>query len=152
MRIGHLLGFLELAGKDQIADLREVLARLGIVVVVRTAGPETGLVQRDALLSGAAEDHRPHEAVAERHGVQPLLARLAIPQDHLARCFSRLPFRPGGRRRGGRLEHQQGRTDATGYGHHVLPCRSAVIDAGPILHESTPPGRPNGLCWKGKEH
>ena len=100
--VGHLLGLLELPREDQVADLREVLDRFGVVVVVRAAGPERALIQRDPLVLDAAEDHRPHDAVAERHRLQPSCGRLAVPQHHgLLRAARVLPG--GIRRRGGKL-------------------------------------------------
>ena len=84
MFVHEFLRFLVLLRVHQFLDLVVVLMGVRVVVVVRTAGPEGGFVERDALVLHASEHVAAHVAVADEQAVQPHLAgRLVIPQDHL---------------------------------------------------------------------
>ncbi len=106
VRVGHLLGFLKLAREDQVANYWKVRNGLGVVIVVGTPGPETALVERDPFLPHAAEDHRAHDAIAQRHGLVPARGRLAIPEDHVSLQIGLSRRRSQGQR--GRQQQQCG--------------------------------------------
>ena len=68
---GEIFGFLLLAGPEEFADLRQRLGGALVGVVVGLAGPDGLLVELDAFVGGAAEDHGAHVAVADGQGVGP---------------------------------------------------------------------------------
>ena len=84
MVVGHFLRILKFFGENQIANLRKIIDRVGVVVIMRAARPKTGFVQRNAFLLDAAKNHRAHIAIAHRHGVEPFYAGLAIADNHVA--------------------------------------------------------------------
>ena len=72
---GEVFGFLLLAGPEQFADFGQRLGGALVGVVVGLAGPDGTLVELDALVRGAAEDHGAHAAVADGQGVGPQIRR-----------------------------------------------------------------------------
>ena len=58
----------------------EVLVCALVRVVVRLARPDGALVELDALVVDAAEDHRAQPAVADGQGFHPQIRGLAVPE------------------------------------------------------------------------
>ena len=73
------LGFAVFPLEEQLADFRQHFQGLGIVGILRRAGPQRVLVELDALGDHVPEDHRPEAAVAHGCGLVPFACRLALP-------------------------------------------------------------------------
>ena len=84
MLVYQFLRFLVLLRIHQFLDLIVVVVRLGIVVVVRAAGPESGFIERNPLIFRPSEHIASHIAVADEQAVQPdFSGGFVVPQDHL---------------------------------------------------------------------
>ena len=84
MLIHQFLRLLVLFLIHQLLDLVIVAVGLRIIVVVRTAGPESGLVERNPLILNPTKYIAAHVAVADEKAVQPhFAAGFIVPQDHL---------------------------------------------------------------------
>ena len=78
--VDYLVGFLLLAGEDEVSHLLQVRLGLGTVVVVWTARPEGLLVELDCLHVGAPIDHGAEMGVAYRERLQPVGGRFRVPE------------------------------------------------------------------------
>ena len=84
MLVHQILCLLVFLGIHQFLDLVIVIVCLGVVVVVGTAGPESGLVKRNAFSVSPSEYISTHISVADEQSVKPDVAGgLIVPQDHL---------------------------------------------------------------------
>src|SRR5438067_9847920 len=77
-------GFGDLAGEEELADLRDSFACLRVVAVADIAVPDGLLVELDALQRWVAEDHCAETAVADGEGVGPGGGGLAEVEDVVA--------------------------------------------------------------------
>ena len=68
------------ARKDQGARLGQCRQCVGVVRIIRAAGPQRVFVELYAFFFQSAENHRPQPAVADRQGFDPLRGRIAIPE------------------------------------------------------------------------
>ena len=88
MLVHQLFRLLIFLRVHQFLDLVVILMGFRIVVVVRTAGPEGGLVQRNALVLNPSEHIAAHVAVADQQAVQPDVAGgMVVPQHHFPTGF-----------------------------------------------------------------
>ena len=79
--VAHNLGGLFLlAGENQIAHLLQVFQRAGTVVVVRSAAPESFVVELDFVVLRPAEHHGAHVGIAQGQRLQPDLGRAVVPE------------------------------------------------------------------------
>ena len=83
--LGNRVGLHGHAGEQQAANFREVLQRVGVVRVARSAHPQRVLVQLNPLGGDVAEHHRTEAAVAERQRLVPFAGRMRIEED-AGRC------------------------------------------------------------------
>src|ERR1035437_10486400 len=86
MVIRHLFRLLEFLLRQKRFNLSEILARIRVVVIMRLAGPEARIVQRDSFGLCPAENHSGGKSVAQRRGLHPALGRLLVPDQHVARA------------------------------------------------------------------
>ena len=77
---GQVLGLLLLARAQQGAQFDEVLRRALVLVLMRRARPKAVLVELEALLGGAAEDHRTQAPIAHGQGLHPGGGGLTVPE------------------------------------------------------------------------
>ncbi len=88
--VDESLCLLLLALEDEPSHLRQICQGLLAVVVVRTAAPESLLVQLDSLVERSAKYHRPEVRVADGQCLQPVAGRSIIPQLGGMVCLDRL--------------------------------------------------------------
>jgi hypothetical protein len=69
-----------LAREDQLPHPRQGAERIRVGGIIRTAAPESILVEGDVLLIDSAKDHAAQTAIADRQGLLPFHGGPAIPQ------------------------------------------------------------------------
>ncbi len=69
-----------IGGKDRLSDLRQHRARLRVIPVLGTSGPQRVVVQLQPFLGDTAEDHRAQAPVANGQGFDPALCGPPIPE------------------------------------------------------------------------
>ena len=86
MLIGHLLSFLKFPGEDQIANLREILQGIRIVIIVGTAGPERkhSLSAIRSRCDSTEYHYAPMRPLPIGIASGSFFRGLAIPEDHVA--------------------------------------------------------------------
>ncbi len=77
---GDALGLLDFSIEQELPDFGQMYVRAGADIIVRPAFPERVLIELDAFVGDAAEDHCPQPAVADGQGIRPFFRRLRIPQ------------------------------------------------------------------------
>ena len=77
-------GLVVLALPEQPADFRQLFVGVGPIVIGWRAGPERFLVQDDAVLRDAAENHHSEPTIAERQRLSELAGRCFVPHDQRA--------------------------------------------------------------------
>jgi len=77
---GEFLGFGVFAVENQPAHLRQRGKRVGVVRIIRAAGPERVFVKLEMFASDAAKNHRTQTAIANGQRLGPFLGGPAIPQ------------------------------------------------------------------------
>ena len=75
-----ILGGLVLTGGEESTDLRQGCACLGVRGIVGAASPKSVLVELEAFVVDAAEDHGAEATIADRQGLHPLAGRALIPK------------------------------------------------------------------------